>query len=222
MAIIHRAYSFDPIVFHSMLQEKLMKHNQFSLDTVLDLARTIVSNAPENTKRVLEDMRFDDVWLDTSDDEISHTNEWYMIALAQNLSPAPSLSNRLQVSHIVLKLILPITGWTDTEVELLLRGQLLDTLVESSGNTFFINEFRGLKQYGGWLSVDDIKSLLFRLQGVERYFSSPSREAEEALAKFAVHWSLSPGEMMRKAYADAREMLQTAIERNSALFVLLD
>jgi hypothetical protein len=107
-------------------------------------------------------------------------------------------------------------------MKLMLRGESLDTLVESSGNDFFINEFRGIGQYGGWLGLEDVKLLLSRLRQVEKHFAYPNHEAVNILANLAGLWSQSPAEMMSKAYADAIEMLQTAINRNSALFVLLD
>lgn len=223
MAIIHRAYTFDPVQFHTRLEERVIQHGQLALDALYNLVTTIVANASETTLKALEDMRFNSEWLDVSDEEVSRLPNWYMIVLAQALSPAPSLSNRLMSSYGVLERILPIVGWTDAEIRLLVQGNRLHTLVESSGNPLLRDKFYyGVDQFGGWLSLIDIESLLSRLLAIEERFMSPSPQLIGSLLDFAQWWSQSPIEMISKAYADAKEMLQTAVERSSALFMILD
>jgi len=222
MAIIHRAYSFDPARFHANLESKIVEQGRLRLDVLRDWAADIVANASPTVQQTLKDIRFDDEWLDASDESVSRSDFWYMIVLAETLSPMPSLSNRLPVSWRVLREILPYVGWNTAEVELIIRGKWLRTLVESSGNTLFTAEFTTLDQFGGWLSVDDQKTLWSRLLSVEHYFPFPTKELPESFLSFANLWLLSPTEMLEKGFADAREMLQAAIAQNSALLVALD
>jgi hypothetical protein len=107
MAIIHRAYTVDAEAFHACLDHQLVKDGQLREDALLRLAARIVQDATEQTLQTLDSFRFDPEWLDTSDEEVSHITDWYIIALAEALVPVPSLSNRLLVSHNVLKQFLP-------------------------------------------------------------------------------------------------------------------
>jgi hypothetical protein len=125
MAIVHRAYSFDPKTFHRRLNDRLVLQKRLQLNVLLALAEEAVASASGTVQQALRDIRFDDEWLDSSDEEVSWTTHWYMVALAGELTPAPSLSNRSAVSWRVLELALPFLGWDEAEVRLLLRGKPL-------------------------------------------------------------------------------------------------
>jgi hypothetical protein len=117
---------------------------------------------------------------------------------------------------------LPVIGWTDTEARALYYGSPLSTLVKSSGNALLIAEFNGVDQFGAWLSLESAQSLLLRLQADKEHFFSPGHEELQVLAWLADHGQQVPAEVLVKAYSDATEMLQTAIERKAALFVTVD
>lgn len=223
MARIQTAYTFDPGSFHRKLEAKLVTNNQLRLEVLHDLAAAIVANSKEVTQEVLEFLRFDPEWLETQEEEeVSYVDRWYVIALADQLTPAPSLSNRCPVSHLVLQYVLPLLGWSREEWRLLLYGAPLQTLLETSGNTLFITELWVINQYGGWLSLEMIAKLLSHLLLAEDFFPSAVLEAKKEITDLAGWWSRSPAELLSQAYADAREMLETALARNQALYLLLD
>jgi hypothetical protein len=187
---------------------------------LLTLAKEIVASASEATRQALNDLRFDSEWLDTSTDEATWPSYWYMIVLARELIPAPSLSNRSRLSWAVLESFLSQEGWHESQIELLVRGRKLRTLVESSGNPLIVAEFTGINQYGGWLDLDEIGRLYSRLLTVRRDQLVSSIPA--GLAQLASLCSQDPIEMFDKAHADVTEMFETAIARDQALFVILD
>jgi hypothetical protein len=222
MTIIHTAYRFDPLRFHTLLEEKIIDQGALRLDRLQRWAVELAANASDVMLHVLANMRYGEEWLDSSDDSVSKSDFWYMIVLSQACSPNPSLSNRQRVSWRVLEQVLPVLDWPRPQIDLLIRGEWLHTLVESSGNVLFIDEFTTVDQFGGWLRLSDAQSLLSHLQVNQKQFLSPPSEFIEALSDFAKLWSQSPVEMINKAYADATEMLQTAIDHYEALFVILD
>jgi hypothetical protein len=219
---IQTAYTFDPISFHRELEAKLVVDNQLCLEALHDLAAAIVANPKEATREVLELLRFDPDWLETQEEETSYVDRWYVIALADQLIPAPSLSHRCPVSHLVLQYVLPLLGWSREEWRMLLYGTPLQTLLEASGNDLFIAELWVVNQYGGWLSLEVVTKVLSHLLLVRDYFPSPLLEARKEITDLVGWWSRSPAELLSQAYADAREMLETALARKQALYLLLD
>ncbi len=223
MPVTHRAYTFNPLQFHKEVEDRSIIENRFSLDALLKWARYVVSDASEATRETLRYLRFDPEWLDPTDNNVFST-DLYIIVLAKYLFPAPSLSNRLH-SYAILELILPLAGWTDSQIQLLLRGRQLHTLLEFSANPIFIAEFRDVDQYGGWIETEDAKELISKITIAQQHFLSPGEKELQVLdkvSKFPVYQQQSLQEILRKAYEDATEMLETSIKRNEALFIIFD
>lgn len=222
MAVIHNAYTFDPVKFHIMLEERVIYKRKLSVDALFSMAKEIVINADETTLDTLKYLRYSNEWLCASGLEFCLTGEWYMIAIASVLSPAPSLSSRLPASYYFLELALPVLGWTEGQVKKLLCGKPLRTLVETSGNSLFIAEFSALDQFGGWIDLYSVRTIFSRLQLLQDQFSFPSSNITDTITELSEMWNQDPRKMLVSAYSDAEDMLKTAIERNSALFLILD
>jgi hypothetical protein len=188
----------------------------------LRLAREAVHDASEQVRRTLEAFRFDPEWLDISGEEVSHVIDWYIIVLAEVLEPAPSLSHRLRVSHNVLTLVLPMVGWSAETIRELVLGHPMSTFVATSGEPVFIHDFAGVDQYGGWLPPPRIRELAERLAFCERFFVDPAPEARDEITWLAELLHEEPEGVLRKAHADAQEMLQTGIARRLPLVLVLD
>lgn len=221
MAIIHRAYTFQAGVFHAQLQRKLAQGVTLFPEYLLDLAKISTRNNSMPVQNILKDIRYDDDWLSISKTD-SHTFLWYMLALANTVDFAPSLSKHFPMGHHILKEVLRQSGWLDKEITLILYGQPLQTLVESAGSVFLAQELVGVDQFGGWLNLDTIIPLLARLQETANPFNFPHREILEKVADFATTWDSEPKNLLLTVYEDANAMLQTAIDRQSALFLILD
>lgn len=224
MAVIHRAYTFDPARFHLMLRQDTIDGGVLREDRLLMAAREAVATASPTMRQALEMVRFDEEWVDRpgEDEAAVRAREWYIILLTSTLSSAPSLTHRFPVGWIVLERVLPLAGWTPEDVRRLVRGDRLDTLVASSGDDVFASYFRGVNQVGGWLDVDGAATLRGRLQGAARCFSPSDGFAVEAATPIAALWSRDPHEVLQSVYADVSEMLETAVERRHALFLVLD
>jgi hypothetical protein len=222
VAVIHRAYTFDPLAFHQDLQAKLVVDNQLRLEILRDLAISISAHPTETIQQVLIYLEFDSEWFDTDEEDVSYTDKWYVLALAEKLSPAPSLSHRCQVSFRVLEDVLPFLGWSPDEIKLLVYGERLHRILELFGHPLFVAEFRCINSYGGWLSTEIAAQLLSHLLLMEDFFPSAALEVRKDIKDLAGWWSRSPADLLSQAYTDAREMLETALARKQALYLLLD
>jgi len=217
MAIVQAAWTFDPTQFHTMLWEKIVVDEQVCFDLLLDLAKAAVANPSEGTRTALEFIRFDEEWLDPSDPS---PNYWYLLALSSMLSLAPSLSTRFIPSWRVMKDVLPFARWSETEINQLIRGKSLSSLVLSSGNSLFSETFDFRHPSSeGWLSFADAQTLLPRLEASQEYFSLPQSIKAIEWAKF---WKRDSRLLLQDSYKDALDMLNTAILRKSALFIVFE
>lgn len=222
MALLHRAYYFDSRKFHNNLEKGVLVKGKLSLKSLRALALEVVEQASDTTQDALKWVRYHEEWLDDLDEEVSRSNEWYIIALTKEFVSAPNLSSRIPVSYLVLRTLLPVMGWNQEETKLLQYGMPLQTLPQSSGNAAFISEFNMLDQFGGWLSLENIETLNFRLREVEPSLSSLPRDAIKEIDVLATSWSKPLDEFIHQAYSDAYEMLQGAIEQKMDLFLVLD
>jgi hypothetical protein len=218
MAVVQAAWTFDPAQFHATLVEKIVVDGQVRLDLLLDLAKAAVVNPSEERSKALDFIRFDEEWLDPSDPS---PNYWYLLALSSVLSLAPSLSTRFIVGWRVMQDILPLAGWDESEIAQLVRGKSLRSLILSAGNRLFHEAFDFRHPSAeGWLSLADIQTLLPHLMASQEYFSSNQQSIE------AIEWAKPFGkdfrQLLQDAYADALDMLNTAILRKSALFIVFE
>jgi hypothetical protein len=97
----------------------------------------------------------------------------------------------------------------------------MHTLVEQSGIAAFAGAFPSIDQFGGWLDQLQVHALAERLRSAERYFS-PSYLPAAAARPVARVAGLDLEAVLRGAYTDAASMLQAALSRRAALFLVLD
>ena len=99
MAVMHRAYTFDPVAFHQMLQRDILHEGTVRDDCLLAVARMAVSEASPTTRQALEMVRFDAEWLDPPDGEIWPTQVLHCPVDAYALG---SCAARFTLSALVL------------------------------------------------------------------------------------------------------------------------
>jgi hypothetical protein len=222
MAITHSAYTFNAKKFHDVLRDRIVQNGALSATALYKTAESTMARAGQSTQHFLTNVRFDKDWLNTSDLEVSKTIYWYIIALADTCTPAPSLSSHFPVGFRVVQTTLPLAAWETSAIETVIRGQPLHTLVDSSNNPLFMNEFVGVDQFGGWIPRDKAKELLSKLQAAEQFFTGNAPASLEAVSEIARLWAQAPRDVMRIAYSDAVAMLRSAKDADSDLFVILD
>ncbi|MCC6614098.1 MAG: hypothetical protein IT320_11520 [Anaerolineae bacterium] len=121
----------------------------------------LVETAGEDLRRNLNDLKYDESWLEDPDRDFSHVHYWYLIMLVGSLIPCPSLSNNRYVnSHLVLEKALPIVGWDKTEVRKLIFGKLIDNALQTVDE----QQWLPIPPLGGLLSPSDIATLFERLE----------------------------------------------------------
>jgi hypothetical protein len=210
----HRAWTFDPDAFHDWLEERIVEEGELRLDQLHQLARGIVRNASSATWDALGYMRFDEEYLELGNPDISYPIRWYMIALASWLHPVGPLAG-----WGVLDVVLPMSGWSTEDARLLIYGRHLGDLAKSSGNELFAAEFDWVWEYG-WLDLATAKEMLHRLQESKEAFSSPTQEIRQRLVPYSEWTGLE--EVLAMTYLTTQETLQTAVEREEALYFVLD
>ena len=220
MTIVHRAYTFDQQNFHRRLEQKVIVNGSLDLVMFQKFAKEVVKNADEETMEALQNLRFDEEWLDNPED-IWSGDEWYVIALAESLTKAPSLSKRLLGSYRVLEMTLAIIGWSSQDITTLLTGANLSSLISASFCRPLMLAFRGSIQYGGWISNDIVKRLLGLLQETMSNKERLSATLVGAITDYCKMIGIEPESALNSAYADAEEMLNTATGKKDDLLVLL-
>jgi hypothetical protein len=222
MAVVHVAFQFNPSDYYKELLNRMFTDGSWNPDNARILARSIVSEATSEEEETLLYFRFDHSWLPYEAIEGSTPTDWAVLFLTKMLTKSPSLSNRFMGSYAILKTLLPLAGWSPEEINMLLTGRNLNTLIEASGNDILINNITGLQQYGGWLEVADIQNLLEQFLKTEDLFCSPPSSTLTEIAHFASLWHIEPQTLVRLAYLDGFDMLNTATQSEKDLILVLD
>jgi hypothetical protein len=229
MTILQRAYSFDPARFHASLAARVVVDGRIAEARLRDIALEVVAQPTDTTQRALEDLRYDESWImdegadcEATDRRGFYWTRWYLCALAAALTPAPSLTERFRPGWFVLDAVLLSTGWTRDDLQQLYAGRPMHTLVEQSGIAAFAGAFPSIDQFGGWLDQLQVHTLAERLRSAERYFSPSYLPAAAAARPVARVAALDVEAVLRGAYADAASLLQAALSRRAALFLVLD
>lgn len=223
MAIIHVAYTFDPGHFLKIFQEKVFIKGQIQYEHLQAWARRVAGRPSSERQSILEMIRFDPGALSTAESEaIDNARELFMVALVESLARTSSLSNRQRESYYVLQLILPELGWEKENISRLIQGDSLDDLLQLPGNPSLFQEFKPLRQYGGWLDHATIVGFRKHLKEKESAFLRPEEKLLSLLGGAAELLSVAPSTLVQRAYRDALDMLDSASLPEGALFLVLD
>ena len=107
-----------------------------------------------------------------------------------------------------------LEGWSNEDIKLLIQGQPLSTLVESSRNPLFIAEFMGgINQYGGWIPRETVH-LFYRR--IEEKVRTPQNNLKRISS---VSYQTTT---FTTAYTNIVHMLDVAFVRKHALFLIVD
>jgi hypothetical protein len=216
MAVLHRAFRFDPESFRELLRQHAAPRDRLDAAALSVLGARAIAPGASTPASALEAIRYDPEWLEDPAG-LSPSQAW-VLALVQTLAPVHNLSHRHQASWRVLKQGLPACGWTPEEVELLLQGEPLSRFMASEH--WWSSAPRELDQYGGWLSPRHIAELSRRLESTG--LSRPGSPAIPVIARIATQWSQPPELLLAAAAEDAGDMLRAAADGRSALYMVLD
>lgn len=227
MALIHRAFTFDVDKLERKLQPAIVNGRLEPL-ALFQLAVQVVEKASSSTIQVLDWLRFDQDWLNISDTQTMRSHLWSLINLADLLSPSPSLSDNHLGSYSVLKLILPLAGWSDTDVNTMIVGSPLSTLLKILNDSLSEDDYVASKQLHGygWISLEEVQNLLYKLKQSEGYFLNQVEESSQKILQWTEASSATLKEdsknLLRYAYADGINMLQASVSKQQPLFLTLD
>jgi hypothetical protein len=126
MAIHHQSFLFPPAQIQAALIENVVRDRHVSKSLFYNYVRSVLDNATETAKEFLRTLCFTYDWLDMRDQDVSHFDEWYLIAVAKETRPANDLN---PVWFATLEALLLEMGWGPTTGTLLLRGRSLKHLL---------------------------------------------------------------------------------------------
>ncbi|HEX8698271.1 MAG TPA: hypothetical protein VF815_05510 [Myxococcaceae bacterium] len=148
--------------------------------------------------------------------------QWLILLLVPHLAPLTSLSHREPHGYAALDRVLLFAGWTRPEVDLLIRGESLDTLPGKAGVAMPSTLFRQLRQYGGWIDSGTAARLRLGLERVRWHFLQPGEPERHALGNWMQGEPERAGQVLAGAFQDAVDMLQGASGDGQALFVVFE
>ena len=222
MTYAHSAYLFDPLELHSNLREQTIINDQLDLKLLRAYARSIALDPSSIAAEALAKMRFAQDWLSEMENNEWLGDKWYMIVLAGHLSEAPSLSNRIAYSYLVLLEVLPLMEWPESIARQVVYGKDLQSLVQSSESASITQTFGPLEQFGGWLPSHEATQLLLELVKLRERFFKPEGGFITQVERVLVGASVSASEAIRDAFEDAHSMLSAARDSGLAPYMLLD
>lgn len=220
MAVRHHAYTFDPHAFLESLRRACTAGARFRPEALQAHARAIIDQADAASRELLTYLRYDDEWL--LPEQAMPAPRWLVIALVPHLSPLTGLSHGEAHAYFVLDRILPVAGWPRADVDLLIRGESLDTLPRTLGDPVLAPWFQGLRQHGGWLNRASLRRLADALERDAQHFRHPGAREAAALADWSRQGERPLQEVTTAAFADAADMLHGARQRGHAIFVLFE
>ena len=222
MSIKHKAYIFNLTDLCISLQDAIGEGTKLDIERLYNLSKKRANN-PDNTMRnVLQYLRFDELWFDISDPEISRQSNWYLVLLASSLKTAPDLSSNQPFSYYVLQKVLRLMGWTIEEINYLIIGNKLEELIKVCNPSMFPFFSFPLYNWVGWLTNAEISTLYEKLMLNKDTFLNPPDNLLNEVNDLSQHFWLEPDEVIRKSFFDALSMLAYALQNNSSLFLILE
>ncbi len=224
MAIKHRAFTFYPGDFFRAFESAVMVDSKPSLERLYIISKEAATHPSVTMSRALTFFRYDEDWYnyDFSDPQSNWDSEWFLVFLASTFKAAPDLSSSAPFSYEILEGVLKIIGWSKESITLLIKGKSLKTLVYAANNPLLTPLFTFPQYRGGWLSEGDIAELYSKLALSEEIFFEHPNQFNTVVADISKRFYLTPDEVIRKSYIEATSMLFSAIQRKSALFLILD
>ncbi len=166
--------------------------------------------------------RYSESWIEAPDDEADLPEKWFVIALTEHFTVAPSLGRQEPAHHVILEALLPGAGVSGADIHRLLHGDDLVSMATNTEIEVLADRLGGLRDFGGWLSPATIGSLSRELVCVRSYLLNIRQEQQAVLAHIHRGWAADAGTLARQAYKAAQAMLEFAQRRRQALFVVLD
>lgn len=208
MAVRHHSYAFSPAAYLEAVRRSCLVGGALQPEAMRAQAEAVVRGASGSSRDLLDFLRYDEEqWLPPRDAPPAW-REWLMLLLVPHLEPRVSLSQREPHGYFVLDRVLPALGWPRPEVDLLIRGESLDSLPARMGIPMPAELFHGLgTSGGGWIPAESFPRLRLALEQVRPRFLRPGEQERQALAGWLEQQSRSPQEVLTGAFLDAVEML---------------
>ena len=222
MAVCHFAYTFDPRSFVATLRDCIARDGRLDLERLHDRAKSALEAPSKAAGEALIAIRYSDTWIEAPEDEADLPEKWFVTALTGHFCIAPSLGRQRPAHHVILEALLPGTGMLEADIQHLIHGDDLVSILTDSGVAMPPGRLGALRDFGGWLSPASIGGLRQELERVRGHFLNIGPEHRTVLARIHPDWGADADRLAREAHAAAQEMLECAQRRKQALYVLLD
>src|SRR6266536_2326433 len=128
MGIIHYAYFFEWNTLSAVINKCVTESQKVNVGLLRAQAQQALAERSEFGNQLLEDLRFDEEWMDNPSNDAGRTERLLMVSIAGQISRMHRMS---QSSFALLESILPTLAWPKDKIRLLLMGRRFHELIES-------------------------------------------------------------------------------------------
>jgi hypothetical protein len=221
MGVRHQSFLFSPARVQAALIENVVREGRVSKSLFYSYVHSVLDNATQTTKELLRTLCFTYDWLDMRDQDVSHFDEWYLIAVAKEARPAIELK---PVWFAMLEALSLERGWGPTTGTRLLRGKSLKRLLARFPLTaepiFSFSSMRNV----GWIAVEEARTLRNALRRNSKFLLKPSTEVMAKIDGIARKFKETDdvSNNIRCGYDSVVERLARCIEGKQHLLLLND
>lgn len=226
MAYKQKAFTFDAKQLHEKLLSYHTSDRSYDLHQLKQDIQNFPSSEPNNVALIF--MRFDEEWFEYEHIEES-AGELFLVFLASNLSSCESISENHRLNFQAIQMLLTEFGWAENEIQRLLHGDKLSSMVEIYAPDFLkldTDIARVLYSHGGWLSNEKILKLAKQLDSISSEVNVQNPRMLTLLHTYSKQMTskilrLTTDELVN-AYQRTRVMLDTALQRGHDLYLIAD
>jgi hypothetical protein len=225
MAVKHRAYLFRRDSLESILRQVTTPSGRLDSNALLQRLNSDPVLQAQAATEFMHDLGVGLACIDGTESQAELEETLFLIALAGTLRARSTLANR---AFAAVEIVLPLLGWSNDNVSLLLCGRSAHELTNSLNVPGFAPAFelnRGGSEIG-WLSTTGISACASRLDAHTVDFLRPDRRIVERLttdrAIAMLSGGITPEELLSVAYNEIMERLKVSLAESSELILFND
>ena len=198
-----------------------LSHPQRSDEFLLEIAHRTLASASPVTQEYLRLICFDDDWLAPERSQEGNVTASYMVVLGKFVHQCAPLAN---LSFAILEAVLPMFGWEQHQINLLLIGRSLRLLMQETGlsqrNTKFASDIRHIS----WMQRTDVGHMDARLNATRVPFVSPTEMVTTAVDEIikTLGQKASTEQALNLAYSQIQRRMELGERQGLSLLLIND
>jgi hypothetical protein len=219
MTIRQSAFAFSADAFVQCIEASYAHGGVLGQDRLRTESHAALQRASPKTQSVLEHLRYDPEWFAEGEDA---PELWVLVPLAELAVPIPSMSRTYSIGYHVMEETLLALEWDPAEVRQVVYGDVLDGLFTrlpaTPGWPFPLpGPF-----FAGWLTGEACARYLSKLNNLEDALARPVKQVLDAVTEIAEATGVTADALLDATRNDAIASLQTIVDGESDLLLIVD